>query len=163
MSRTSSTSSASGKMVGSPRPPPSSRRGPPRRPGTILTMPPTTGYGFGDVILVPFLFTDQTGIKKRPAAVVSSAAYHAQWHDLIIMAVTSQIRSTPVFREFTVTERKKAGSIVPSVTKPILATIEKRLVVKKLGQLQPQDSSHSRPAWPRSSADSRRASADLPE
>lgn len=102
-------------------------------------MPPTTGYSFGDVILVPFPFTDQTGTKKRPAVVVSSAAYQVQRRDLIIMAVTSQVRSTPVFGEFMLAEWKKAGLIVPTTTKPILATIEKRLVVKKLGQLQPQD------------------------
>jgi len=35
-----------------------------------------TAYSFGDVVLVPFPFTDQTGNKKRPAVVVSSAAYH---------------------------------------------------------------------------------------
>ncbi|MCP9493236.1 MAG: hypothetical protein MSG64_02150 [Pyrinomonadaceae bacterium MAG19_C2-C3] len=39
-------------------------------------MPPTTVYNFGDVVLVPFPFTDQSGAKKRPAAVVSSFAYN---------------------------------------------------------------------------------------
>jgi hypothetical protein len=34
-------------------------------------MPNTTDYRFGDLVLVPFPFTDQTGIKKRPAVVVS--------------------------------------------------------------------------------------------
>jgi mRNA interferase MazF len=32
-------------------------------------------YDFGDIVLVPFPFTDQSGIKKRPAVIVSSAAY----------------------------------------------------------------------------------------
>jgi mRNA interferase MazF len=32
-------------------------------------MPNTTAYGFGDVVLVPFPFTDQTATKKRPAVV----------------------------------------------------------------------------------------------
>jgi len=41
-------------------------------------MPPTTGYSFGDVVLVPFPFTDQTGLKKRPAVVVSSTTYHEE-------------------------------------------------------------------------------------
>jgi len=41
-------------------------------------MPPTTGYSFGDVVLVPFPFTDQSGFKKRPAVVVSSTEYQAQ-------------------------------------------------------------------------------------
>ena len=35
-------------------------------------MPPTTGYSFGTIVLVPFPFTDQSGIKRRPAVVVSS-------------------------------------------------------------------------------------------
>ena len=30
-------------------------------------MPTTTAYEFGDVVLVPFRFTDQTGSKQRPA------------------------------------------------------------------------------------------------
>jgi mRNA interferase MazF len=35
-----------------------------------------TSYDFGDVVLAPFPFTDQTATKKRPAVVVSSAVYH---------------------------------------------------------------------------------------
>ena len=30
------------------------------------------GYSFGDVVLVPFPFTDQSGSKKRPAVVIST-------------------------------------------------------------------------------------------
>jgi mRNA interferase MazF len=102
-------------------------------------MPPTTGYSFGDVVPVPLPFTDQTGSKKRPAVVVSSTKYQTQRRDLVIMAVTSQIRSRPAFAEFVVADWKEAGLIAPSAVKPVLATIEKRLVLKKLGQLQPPD------------------------
>ncbi|MGH8593635.1 MAG: type II toxin-antitoxin system PemK/MazF family toxin [Gammaproteobacteria bacterium] len=49
-------------------------------------MPNTTGYSFGDVVLVSFPFTNQSGEKKRPAVVVSSAAYHQARQDLILMA-----------------------------------------------------------------------------
>jgi len=102
-------------------------------------MPLTTGYSFGDVVLVPFPFTDQSGSKKRPAVIVSSADYQAQRRDLVIMAITSQIRPRPAFTEFTVGAWKTAGLIAPSAVKPVLTTIEKRLVLKKLGQLQPAD------------------------
>ncbi|MCZ7619074.1 MAG: type II toxin-antitoxin system PemK/MazF family toxin [Myxococcota bacterium] len=51
-----------------------------------------TGYEFGDVLLVPFPFTDQSTTKRRPAVVVSSEAYHRERPDLVIVAVTSQVR-----------------------------------------------------------------------
>jgi mRNA interferase MazF len=102
-------------------------------------MPPTTTSNFGDVVLVPFPFTDQTGVKKRPAIVVSSAAYHAQRRDLIIIAVTSQLRPALAFGELLVKEWKKAGLLKPSLLKPVLATIEKSLVLHRLGQLQDPD------------------------
>lgn len=102
-------------------------------------MPPTTTYSFGDIVLVPFPFTDQSGVKKRPAVVVSSAAYHAQRRDVIIMAVTSQVRPTLGFGELLVNEWKKAGLLKPSVVKPLVATIEKGLVFSRLGRLQDPD------------------------
>ncbi len=46
-----------------------------------------TDYEFGDVVLAPFPFTDQTATKQRPAVVISSMAYHRERWDLIIVAV----------------------------------------------------------------------------
>lgn len=40
-------------------------------------------YGFGDMVLVPFPFTDQSGVKKRPAVVISSAAYNEVRRDVV--------------------------------------------------------------------------------
>ena len=48
-----------------------------------------TSFEFGDVVLVPFPFTDQSTTKKRPAIVVSSQTYNSERPDVIIMAVTS--------------------------------------------------------------------------
>jgi len=38
-----------------------------------------------------------------------------------------------------VTEWKKAGLLKPSVIKPVVATLEKTLVLRKLGRLEEQD------------------------
>jgi len=51
---------------------------------------------FGDVTVVPFPFKDQTAVKRRPAVVVSSERYNCGRPDLILMAITSQMRPTPI-------------------------------------------------------------------
>ena len=96
-------------------------------------------YHFGDVIVVPFPFTDQTTTKKRPAVVVSSEAYHRDRPDLILMAITSQMRPTPTVGECAVVHWPEAGLLKPSVIKPLLATIESNLVLRQLGTLQAED------------------------
>jgi mRNA interferase MazF len=96
-------------------------------------------YSFGDVVLVPFPFSDQSGAKKRPAVVVSASRYNASRPDLVIMAITSQIRPSLGFAEALVTEWQAAGLIKPSALKPVFTTIEQNLVVCTLGSLSVVD------------------------
>jgi mRNA interferase MazF len=98
-----------------------------------------TIYRFGDVVLVPFPFTDQSATKKRPAVVASSGAYHADHSNLILMALSSQVSNSPRAGEVTITDWKKAGLIGPSVVKAVLTTIDRTLVIRKLGALSNAD------------------------
>jgi mRNA interferase MazF len=101
-------------------------------------------YRFGDVIVVPFPFTDQTATKKRPAVVVSSEAYQRERPDLILMAITSQIRPAPAVGEAVVVHWQAAGLLKPSVIKPLLTTIEASLVIRQLGKLHADDQANLR-------------------
>lgn len=56
-------------------------------------------FEFGDIVLVPFPFTDQTTSKRRPAVVVSGRDYNRAMPDLVMMAVTSQIRPSAAYGE----------------------------------------------------------------
>lgn len=98
-----------------------------------------TSYSFGDIVLVPFPFTDQRGSKKRPAVVVSSAAYNTSRLDLILMAITSQIKTPKVVGEVAIAEWQRAGLLKASTIKPVITTVEKRLVSRTLGRLEQQD------------------------
>jgi mRNA-degrading endonuclease toxin of MazEF toxin-antitoxin module len=84
----------------------------------MATTPSMTGFEFGDVVLVPFPFTDQSALKQRPAVVVSSAAYQDRRHDLIIMAITSRLRPLGL-GEVDITEWQAAGLLKPSVLKAV--------------------------------------------
>lgn len=97
------------------------------------------GLGFGDVILVPFPFTDQSSSKKRPAVIISTARYNAGRPDFIIMAITSQVRPQSHFGDAVVERWEAAGLLKPSAIKPVVATIEQSLIIKHLGRLEPDD------------------------
>ena len=96
-------------------------------------------YGFGDIVLVPFPFTDQSGAKKRPAVIVSSTAYNQARRDVVIMAVTSQVKPSGTFGEMIIQDWQAANLLKSSAIKPVFATIEQMLILKRLGQLSTRD------------------------
>ena len=53
-------------------------------------MPSTIRYKRGDIVLVPFPFTDLTSSKRRPALVVSPDGFNDHSQDLVVAAITSQ-------------------------------------------------------------------------
>ena len=107
--------------------------------GITPMMTNMTTYSFGDIVLVPFPFTNQVITKKRPAVIISSGAYNRQRPDIILMAVTSQMQSANYFGDMTISQWQQAGLLKPSVIKPIFTTVEKGLVLKKLGSMSDND------------------------
>lgn len=98
-----------------------------------------TAFEFGDVVLVPFPFTSQIAKKQRPAVIISSRAYGLQRADLILMAITSQLRRSPALGEVWLDHWQEAGLLKPSAVKPVIATLEQGLVIRKLGGLHADD------------------------
>lgn len=98
-----------------------------------------TVYKRGDVVLVPFPFSNQTDVKKRPAVIISSDAYNNISSDSVIMAITSQTEKTIGIGECLIQDWRDAGLLKPSAVKPAISTIEQTLVLKKLGKISLQD------------------------
>ena len=96
-------------------------------------------FSFGDIVLVPFPFTDQSAAKRRPAVIVCAEAYAVRRRDVILMPVTSQLRPEEVFGEVWLHEWAHAGLLKPSAVKPVIATLTKELVLRRLGSLAHQD------------------------
>jgi mRNA interferase MazF len=92
-------------------------------------------YEFGDVVLVRFPFTSQITSKQRPAVVVSSLAYNNAKPDVVLMAVTSQLRLSPTLGEVWLRDWKAAGLLKPSAVKPVFATLQQTLMILQLGTL----------------------------
>jgi mRNA interferase MazF len=98
-------------------------------------------FEFGDVVLVPFPFTNQAASKKRPAIVVSNGNYNRAKPDVVVMAVTSQFRPSPALGEVWLGQWQAAGLLKPSVIKPVFATLEQALIIRRLGALAAADQS----------------------
>lgn len=96
-----------------------------------------TNFRQGDVLLVPYPFTDQSGIKQRPAVVLSGDAYNQTHPDVILAPITSQVMHAP--DEVSLVNWRAAGLLKPSVVKPILSSFDAHLVRRKLGILSPSD------------------------
>ncbi|MCC7211132.1 MAG: type II toxin-antitoxin system PemK/MazF family toxin [Candidatus Brocadia sp.] len=98
-----------------------------------------TVYNRGDVVLVPFPFSNQATIKKRPSVIVSSDVYNNTSPDIVIMAITGKTDKTLNVGECLIEDWRDAGLLKPSSIKPAVSTIEQGLVIKKLGKLSPKD------------------------
>ena len=97
-----------------------------------------TTFKQGEVILVPFPFSNQTTTKQRPAVIVSSNEYNSKRADVIIAAITSSINAIWL-GDYRLRDWKEAGLLKPSVVKASLATIQKDLIRRNLGTLTQTD------------------------
>jgi mRNA interferase MazF len=93
----------------------------------------------GDVVLVPFPFTDLTATKTRPAVVVSSELYHSVRSELLLAYVSSQVSKSDPRLDHVLVDRSSAGLPKPSFVRPKIAAIEPSLVVYHVGSLSVLD------------------------
>jgi mRNA interferase MazF len=101
-------------------------------------MPSTTSYKRGDVVLVPFPFTDLTGAKQRPALVISSDVFNFSRDDVLIAAITSQVPANLKPDEFLIpaTELSACGLPKSSIVKMLkLVSVHQQLIARRIGHL----------------------------
>ena len=97
-----------------------------------------TEYNRSDVVLVSFIFSDETGERRRPAVIVSSDAYHQSRQEAIIAAITSRTDRVLV-GDHLIRHWREAGLLFPSVATGIIRTIKQVMVARKLGTMPEDD------------------------
>lgn len=93
----------------------------------------------GDVVLVGFVFSDESGVRQRPAVVVSSTAYHRGRREIIVTAVTSNVHRPPLPGDHLLEDWQAAHLRHPSVCTGIVRTIHRNMILRKLGTLSARD------------------------
>ncbi len=100
-------------------------------------MKPGTMPNQRDIVLVPILFTDLTSKRRRPVVVVSNNEYNHKADDIVVVAMTSNLKAAVY--SFTITS---ADLVIGSLRKPSRIRVDKvytlaqSIVVKKFGQLR---------------------------
>lgn len=89
-----------------------------------------TTYDRGEIVLVDLPFSYLSGVKRRPAVVVS--APHPSI-DLFLLPITSQIEHLQP-GEFVIQNWKEAGLLFPSALKRGLFTLDADCVFRRLGR-----------------------------
>ncbi|HYU17361.1 MAG TPA: type II toxin-antitoxin system PemK/MazF family toxin [Chloroflexota bacterium] len=93
----------------------------------------------GDVVLVPFDFTDRSGSKWRPAVVVSSDRYNEATPDVVIASITGNLNAIAHPGDHRIREWQTAGLLRPSLAQTKVATVEASIVGRRLGVLAQAD------------------------
>ncbi len=98
----------------------------------------TTVYSRGDVVLVDFVFAEETGSKRRPVLLLSSERYMQGRQEVVVSAITSNTRRILV-GDYLMADWEEAGLIYPSVATGILRTIKQSMIDRKMGAVSIRD------------------------
>ena len=92
----------------------------------------------GQIVYVPFPFTDRAAHKRRPALVLSMKSFNNR-HTHLILAMITSAKNPPWPSDITITDEASAGLPSPSVIRLKLFTLDERLVLGILGKLSKSD------------------------
>ena len=104
-------------------------------------------YDPGDVVIVPFPFTDREASKRRPALVCSSTIFNRQTKHAVLAMITTATH-TPWSDDISIVDLKKAGLPAPSVVRWKLFTLDASLIMRRAGALASADRQRCRKANP---------------
>lgn len=92
------------------------------------------GFIKGDIVVVPFPFSDLSGTKKRPALVLANLP----GNDIILCQITSRFRKDKFSIELSSNSFHAGGLSILSYIRPNrIFTADKNIILRKAGTLKP--------------------------
>ena len=89
-----------------------------------------------DILLVPFPFSDQSGKKVRPVAVVSNTDFNENSEDLIVMGLTSNVSKDKYTVLLTETDLDEGQIDLCCIKVENILRLDKSLIIKKIGKIK---------------------------
>ena len=104
----------------------------------MMKMKSTINYKKWEIVLVPFPFTNLVTNKKRPALIISPDKYNIE-ADVVIAFITSKLNLKYRIGDYKIKEWENAELPKPSMIRMKFATLDKTIIIKKLGSLSEND------------------------
>lgn len=99
-------------------------------------------FAQGEVLILPFPYSDRLAEKRRPAVVVSKPALERH-HGVLWVAMITSDRGGRRVDDTPISDLKRSGLPAPSLVRPVkLATIEPGRVLRAVGALPKADLAH---------------------
>lgn len=98
-----------------------------------------SGFAFGDIVLATYAMPHRSGIIEGPSVIVSSTTYNQQRADVLAMTITDLERPNVGSGEIAIQNVDAAGLGPGAALKPIVITLEQKLVRLILGRLDKHD------------------------
>ncbi|MCI0618048.1 type II toxin-antitoxin system PemK/MazF family toxin [bacterium] len=94
-------------------------------------------YKQGEIVLVPFPYSDLSGSKKRPVLVVSNDLYNTSFPDIVVAVITSKIGKSDVYSLSLESKDLEIGQLPePSLIRAHkLFTIDQSRILKRFSTL----------------------------
>ncbi len=101
----------------------------------------------GDVVVVPFPFSDRGASKRRPALVCSTAAFNNKSQHLVLAMITTASQN-PWPGDVSIRDLTRTGLPAPSIVRWKLFTLDASLVLRTVGALSTRDRASCRKRHP---------------
>ena len=92
-----------------------------------------------DVVVLPFPFTDKLAVKRRPALIISNYLFNDDHHNHLILAMITTAKNSEWSSDIQLNDWQSANLTVPCKVRFKLFTLDRRLVIQRLGSLSPTD------------------------
>ena len=93
--------------------------------------------GQGDLLLVPFPFSDQSGRKVRPVIVISNNEFNERSEDFIVVSVTSNISKDKYTLPLAMSDMEEGKLFTVCCIKvENILKIDKELIINKIGKVK---------------------------
>ena len=105
---------------------------------TPSSAPSGADYQQGEVVLVRFVFSDESGAKRRPVVVLSTDVYQRGRQETIVAAITSNVQRL-LTGDHLLVGWQEAGLLFPSVATGIVRTVKQAMIERRLGRVTAED------------------------